>query len=195
MSIEKHSYSVLIVSGSEKGMDFISKNLPMELFYPTVSLTNSAEARRLLLSQDFDIVLINTPLKDGAGIDLALEIAERDFTSVMLIVKADAFDQVAYKVEDYGIFCLPKPTSKERLLQVMRLMTATHSRLARAKKETATLQSKMEEIRIVNRAKWVLIDQLGFSEPEAHRYIEKQAMDQCITRKKVSENILKTYEL
>ena len=104
MRIEKRSYSVLIVSGSDKSLDFISNSLPMELFYPTVSLNSAAEARRLLVNQDFDIVIINTPLKDDIGIELALEIAEKDFTAVMIIVKNEMFDQVAYRVEDYGVF-------------------------------------------------------------------------------------------
>jgi len=30
-------------------------------------------------------------------------------------------------------------------------------------------------------------------EPEAHRYIEKQAMDRCISKRIVAEEIIKTY--
>ena len=52
----------------------------------------------------------------------------------------------------------------------------------------------MEEIRIVNHAKWMLIEQLKMSESEAHRYIEKQAMDRCVTRRAVAEDILQTYK-
>ena len=37
--------------------------------------------------------------------------------------------------------------------------------------------AKMDEIRIVNRAKWVLITQLKMDEAQAHHYIERQAMD------------------
>ena len=51
----------------------------------------------------------------------------------------------------------------------------------------------MEEIRIVNRAKWILIRELKLDEPEAHRYIEKQAMDRCISKRIVAEEIIKTY--
>ena len=51
----------------------------------------------------------------------------------------------------------------------------------------------MEEIRIVNRAKWLLIDSLKMSEPDAHRYIEKQAMDRCVSKKEIAESIIKTY--
>ena len=48
----------------------------------------------------------------------------------------------------------------------------------------------MAEIRLVNRAKWVLIEQRGMDESAAHRYIEKQAMDRCVTRRMIAEEIL-----
>ena len=51
----------------------------------------------------------------------------------------------------------------------------------------------MAEIRLVNRAKWVLIDQEKTSEPEAHRFIEKQAMDRCVPRRVIAEAILQEY--
>ena len=51
----------------------------------------------------------------------------------------------------------------------------------------------MEDIRVVNKAKWFLIEQLKMTEQEAHRYIEKQAMDRCVTKRVIAENILSTY--
>ena len=51
----------------------------------------------------------------------------------------------------------------------------------------------MEEIRLVNRAKWLLISQLNMTEPDAHHYLEKQAMDQCISKRQMAENIIGTY--
>ncbi|HIT05611.1 MAG TPA: ANTAR domain-containing protein, partial [Candidatus Scybalocola faecipullorum] len=55
-------------------------------------------------------------------------------------------------------------------------------------------KNKMNEIQIIDRAKWLLVDQLKMSEPEAHRYIEKQAMDRCVKRVEIAQNILRTYE-
>ena len=51
----------------------------------------------------------------------------------------------------------------------------------------------MEEIRLVNRAKWLLITELKMTEPDAHRYIEKQAMNLCVPRRVIAEDIIKTY--
>ena len=61
-------------------------------------------------------------------------------------------------------------------------------------KEASSLQRKMEEIRLVNRAKLVLMEHLNMSEAQAHRYIEKSAMDSCTKRSEVAETIIRTYE-
>ena len=52
----------------------------------------------------------------------------------------------------------------------------------------------MEDIRFVNMAKCFLIEKLKMTEQEAHRYIEKQAMDRCVTKRVIAENILSTYK-
>lgn len=56
------------------------------------------------------------------------------------------------------------------------------------------LKQQMQEINLINRAKLVLMQVLKLSEPQAHRYIEKQAMDLRITKREVAEGVLNTYE-
>ena len=57
----------------------------------------------------------------------------------------------------------------------------------------ATVEDKIQEIRLVNKAKWALIQCLGMTEEEAHRHIEKRAMDERLTRREVASRILSTY--
>ncbi|MBP5753857.1 MAG: ANTAR domain-containing protein, partial [Treponema sp.] len=49
-------------------------------------------------------------------------------------------------------------------------------------------------IRIVDRAKLILIQVLKMTESQAQHYIEKQSMDLRQTRLTTAENILRTYE-
>ena len=72
-------------------------------------------------------------------------------------------------------------------------MSSARERLRKSEKKALSIEEKMEEIRIVNRAKWILIRELKLDEPEAHRYIEKQAMDRCISKRIIAEEIIKTY--
>ena len=62
------------------------------------------------------------------------------------------------------------------------------------KYKRALKEKKIEEIRLVNRAKWLLIECLGMKESDAHRYIEKQAMDLRISKSEMAENIIRTYK-
>ena len=60
--------------------------------------------------------------------------------------------------------------------------------------ENFKLQRKIEEIRLIDRAKCILIQYLQMTEPQAHKYIEKQAMNLRQSRVQMAESILKTYE-
>ena len=72
-------------------------------------------------------------------------------------------------------------------------MESARERLRKFEKKSVSIEEKMEEIRIVNKAKWLLIRELKMDEPEAHRYIEKQAMDRCVTRREIAAEIMKLY--
>ena len=105
----------------------------------------------------------------------------------------EVYDDVYAKVMEHGVMVLPTPTSTQMVAQTLRILCAARERLRRMEEKQATVEEKIEEIRAVNRAKWLLIERLGMTEAEAHRYIEKQAMDLRQPRREVAENIIKTY--
>ena len=98
------------------------------------------------------------------------------------------------KTVDFGVMTVPTPTSVQVVSQSLDYTRAVIERLKRFNRTVTTVQEKMKEIRIVNRAKWVLINELKMTEEDAHRYIEKQAMDRCISKATVAQNIINTYK-
>jgi two-component system, response regulator PdtaR len=194
MVFDSNTYSTLVVSSSEKGLDFIGGLLSMDLFYPVVTSRSASEAKRTLIETAFDIVIVNTPLTDQYGTEFAVDISQDIDTSVLMLVKSEHYEEISSKMNELGILTLSKPTTKQMVYQAVRLLCATKQRLGKLEKKNETLKEKMDEIRIVNRAKWTLIEYLKMSESEAHRYIEKQAMDMRITKRKAAERIIKTYE-
>ena len=111
-----------------------------------------------------------------------------------LINKLSGFAAEIYdKVAEHGVFVLPKPTSKPIIITALSWLSSAREKLRKTEKKTLSIEEKMEEIRIVNRAKWLLISELKMDEQGAHRYIEKQAMDRCISKKVIAEEIIKTY--
>lgn len=185
---------VLLVSKSEKGTDSLL-GLLREVSNPTVDVVKSgAEARRMLLEKNYDFVFINTPLTDEFGDGLSVYVTENTHAGVILLVKAEIEEEAEIKTEDYGVFVLPKPLSKHLMFKAIRLLEATKRRLEGVQRENIKLQKKIEDIRIINRAKYVLMEYLSMSEPQSHRYLERQAMDQRITKVEVAKRILSTYE-
>ena len=190
----KDGLSVLIVSASVKAEDYLGDILSGGSFAPVASAKSVSEAKRLQLENQYDIVIINTPLPDDFGIEFAEQLCEDSSVGVLLFVKNELFEQVSCKVEDYGVLTFSRPGSRQSITQAVRLIAATHNRLAAFERKAVKLEAKMKEIRLINRAKWLLIDRFNMSEAEAHKYIEKTAMDNCVKRGEIAENIIRTYE-
>ncbi len=185
--------SVLIVSSAERLNATMLSSLPESRYQPITAVPDASAASRMLLERPFDLVIVNTPLPDQFGTRFALDVCEKTAAGVLLLVKAEHYADIDARVSSYGVLTLSKPTSAGLFSQSLQLLAATHARLRRMEQKTASMEEKMEEIRMVNRAKWLLIEQLKMTEQQAHRYIEKQAMDRCITRRAVAEQILATY--
>lgn len=187
--------SVLLVSSSEKAGESLAQLLRAASYTDITTLGSGAAARRALLDGGFDLILINTPLSDEFGHELSISASQAGSSGVVLIVKSELADDVSAKVEEFGVLVVPKPVSRAFFYQSIKLVCATRRRILNLEQENVKLQNKIEEIRLVDRAKCVLIQYLHFTEAQAHRYIEKQAMDRRVTRREIAENVLRTYEM
>ena len=193
MSLKERVYSVLIVSAAESFNDALSALLPNSKYSPTHFVSNISAAKRALAERAFDFIIINSPLPDDVGTRFAIDTANSNESVVLLMVRPELQAEIYDKVAEHGVFVLPKPTSKPTMAIALSWLSSAREKLRKAEKKTLSIEEKMEEIRIVNRAKWILIRELKLDEPEAHRYIEKQAMDRCISKRIVAEEIIKTY--
>lgn len=193
MELTEHAYRVLLVSASPKMNDALLPLLSGCRCEPVLQAADAASARRMLLEAAFDVVIINTPMPDEFGSRLALDIVTGSGSGVMLLTKAEHFPDISAKLTPLGVLVLSKPTSPAVVTQTLTLLCATRERLRRMEQKTATMEEKMEEIRLVNRAKWLLVEQLKMSEPDAHRYIQKAAMDRGLSRRQVAESIIRMY--
>ncbi|HAK58054.1 MAG TPA: antitermination regulator [Lachnospiraceae bacterium] len=187
-------HDILIVSSNEKFSASVLRTLS-EGRYGCIEVRKSAsQVKRELVDRSYDIAIVNTPLSDETGVDLGIDISTRFSTGVIIVTPGDISEDVAEKVTDYGIFVLSKPVTAKALKRSVRLMCALIDKLKGVKEKVISLEEKMEEIRIVNRAKWILIDSDGMSEEDAHRYIGKQAMDRCVSKGDIAREIIASHD-
>ncbi len=186
---------VLIVSSSEKASETIALLIKEAFPVCRQSTVNSGlEARRIAVSGSYDAVIINCPLSDEYGNELAELITDSTVASCILIVRSESSDSVSERVEDMGVMVIPKPLNRQVFYQALKFVNASRKRLLGLQNENIKLHKKLEEIRNVNRAKLALMQYLKFTEQQAHRYLEKQAMDLRVTKNEVALKVIKMYE-
>lgn len=188
----KNRRKVMIVSESKSFHENISSILPKSEFFPVFHAYSGGEARRLLLELPTDILIVDSPLPDEHGAMFAESFADMNI-GILLLVKSELYDETASKTEESGIVTLPKPNSPELFFAAIRMLAALSFRLQKMETKNRTLQEKMQDIRTVNRAKWLLIEKLKMSESDAHRHIEKLAMDSRLSKREAAEEIIDRY--
>lgn len=193
MSLKERVYSMLLVSSTDTLAATFAQLLPESRYSPIHTASSISSAKRMLAEKAYDFIIINTPLPDDFGTQFAIDTCLTRQSAVLLLVKNDIHDSIHDKAAEYGVFTLPKPTAKPTILQALNWMESARERLRQFEKKSISLEEKMAEIRLVNKAKWILISELKMSESEAHHYIEKQAMDRCSAKKIIAEEIIQTH--
>lgn len=156
---------------------------------------SSNEARRKMDVADYDLIIINTPLSDEFGSELVLDIAEKTLSAILILVKSDLKEQVQDKVSLTGAFVIGKPINKQVLLESIPFVLNSKQIISNLREQNKVLKQKMDDVKVIERAKFSLIKYLGLNEKQAHRYIQKQAMDLRVSPRVVADNILRTYEV
>ena len=191
MVFRDETYRVLLVSAAEKFNTVTCSLLPGSEFHPVEIVKTARAAQRRLLEQEFDLVLVNAPLPDEFGTDLAMDVCLKSRAAVLLLIKREVHDEICAKVTDAGVLTLPKPTSEAVMRHMIRTMCAVRERLKRVQERQITVDQKIEEIRIVDKAKWALISSRQMTEEEAHQDIQRQSMDRRVSKRTAAEEILR----
>jgi response regulator NasT len=184
----------LIVSAGEKTAQQLSELVGRRPSVSVLAAADGISARKLVMENDIAVVIVNAPLPDESAVRLATDLAERSPAGLLLLVKSSLADEVSSRVEPYGVFVVEKPIQRAFFMRALSLAHAGAARLRGNQLETVRLRDKISELQLVDRAKCALIQYLRLTEAQAHRYIEKQAMDCRTTKREVALGILHTYE-
>ena len=194
MDNDIHGFSVLVVCANDKFRasfsQIFSKAGPCRLSFAA----DICEAQEKLAAGHFEIVVIDSREASSQTEEFAMKCAKNEETGVIFIVSEADYEEAAHRLERNFVFVLVRPVYSRVILQTVKIMRMALFRLRRSQRRAESLDAKMDEIRAVNHAKWVLIKSLGLTEEEAHKTIEKQAMDTRVSKRDVAENIIKTYQ-
>lgn len=185
--------SILIVSSSENNIKVLK-----ELVLSGTSLTiNSAssgeEAKIKILKDSYQLILISAPLLDDTVENLALFLSEATISGIIALLKAQTPEESALKLQEEGIVILHSPLKPSSLFQGIESGIAMNKRLLKLKKENIKMHKKLQDLQLVFRSKLILMEHFSFNEEEAHKFLQKRAMDMRQSLEETAEDIIAIY--
>lgn len=184
----------LIVSAGTNANEYLARHIAELGYTRPVIVPSGGEARRQMDGKDFEVIVINTPLPDEFGHELGTDAVQKTDAGIILLAKTGTAEQIADKLQDYGVLVLGKPFTAPQFRQAVQIAASNYKRLALLRAENQKLLDKIAQLRLVDRAKCYLIEKKGYTEMEAHRLIEKNAMDTRRSRGEVAQEILEAAE-
>lgn len=149
---------------------------------------NEAIRRVRMLRPDF--LIINYELPDTTGFEVAKIAAGDGLCTVIVLTNQSQKEYIENSVDYLDILCLNKPLNKMTLINTIDIVLRGKRKVRKLEDEVIELRRSLESRKLVEKAKGLLIEKQGLSEPEAYRKIQKQSMDSGVSMKDVAKIII-----
>ena len=155
---------------------------------------NGREAISLARHLKPDLAILDVKMPEIDGISAAELIVNEKLAAVLMLT---AFSQreLVERARDAGAMAyLVKPFSIGDLTPAIEMALGRYAQIQALEAEVGELGERLEARKLMDRAKGVLMANLGITEPEAFKWIQKAAMDQRSSMSAVSEGVLAHYQ-
>jgi AmiR/NasT family two-component response regulator len=141
---------------------------------------------------DLVILDVKMPVLDGIS---AAERIVGEKTAPVLVLTAFSQRELVERARDAGAMAyLVKPFTRADLVPAIELAVSRHEEMAALEKEVESLTERLETRKLVDRAKGVLQQRLGLTEPQAFRFIQKASMDRRLSMRELAESVIAEFD-
>lgn len=182
------------MSENQQDIEIIIEMIKLIYCYEIQITNNYEDTKKLVQENDFDLCIINSQESKKWLDSLAKELITKTKSQVIYLADNDIFEYARNLYEDIGVITISKPIDKNIALSTLNAIKVLNKKIKKIEKENEKLCKQLQDIKLINRAKFVLITHLNMNETEAHKYIEKEAMNSRSTKIDVALKILKTYD-
>ncbi len=137
-----------------------------------------------------DLVILDIKMPKLDGIAAAEEITGQRIAPVVILTAFSQRDLVQRAVDAGAMAYLVKPFGVSDLVPAIELAMSRYREMTALESEVADLADRLETRKLLDRAKSLLHDELGLSEPDAFRWIQRTAMDLRLSMKEVANGVV-----
>ena len=146
-----------IISRQDSIADTLRRTLQNLGFDSISEILTGSEARRIIRNGNPpDLIIINTPLTDEFGNELAETAAEETNTKTILLCSGNIADELADRLSEYDILVLSKPVDRDVLRRGICLLEADGAPFSDIDESDEVLR-RIDDIRLISKAKAALM--------------------------------------
>ena len=152
--------------------------------------TNGEEALRLVEEYEPDLCVMDVKMPVMDGITAAEQILDKFDCAVVMLTAFSQAELVSRAAEAGAMAYVVKPFTPAELIPAIEIALTRHEEITSLEAEIADLQDRFETRKRVDRAKGLLMERMGLSEPEAFRWLQKTSMNRRLTMREVADAVI-----
>jgi len=137
-----------------------------------------------------DLVVMDVKMPKLDGISAAERLSKNHIAPVVLLTAFSQKELVERASEAGALAYVVKPFTPNDLLPAIEIALSRHQQIITLEAEVADMVERFETRKLVDRAKGLLNEKMGLSEPDAFRWIQKASMDRRLTMHEVAQTIV-----
>ena len=137
-----------------------------------------------------DLVVMDVRMPQLDGIKAAERLTKDHIAPVVLLTAFSQKELVEQATEAGALAYVVKPFTPADLLPAIEIALARYAQIVALETEVADMVERFETRKLVDRAKGLLNEKMGLTEPEAFRWIQKASMDRRLTMHDVAQAVI-----
>ena len=137
-----------------------------------------------------DLVIMDVKMPKLDGISAAERLSKNHIAPVVLLTAFSQKELVERASEAGALAYVVKPFTPNDLLPAIEIALSRYQQIITLEAEVADMVERFETRKLVDRAKGLLNEKMGLSEPDAFRWIQKASMDRRLTMHEVAQTIV-----
>jgi response regulator NasT len=148
------------------------------------------EAVALVRELEPDLAILDIKMPGLDGLVAAREIASERRAAVLILTAFSQRDLIEQARDAGALAYLVKPFERSELIPAVEVALGRFKEMKALADQAETLEEQLENRKMVDRAKGILMDKHGMAEQEAFSFIQKRAMSERITMRVVAERVI-----
>jgi len=182
---------IVVVEDDPTVRQFLKDSLESQLGHQVVGEAGTGPNMvRTVLALEPDVVVFDIHLPHMTGLDALHQIYETRIVAGVAITADRDSDLVRRALEEHVLAYLIKPVEAHHLGPALQVAWARFGELRGMTEENASLRQTLQNRKIIERAKGVLMKRHRWTEQEAFRRLQRGAMDRRVAMIDLAQSIL-----